>query len=108
MASQADACYSAPANVKNSDNTVIDTKEEKQTVSWSNYEVLALLNIWADVEIQGQLDGMRRNKKVYNRISEMMASRGFVRSFVQCRNKIKWLKHEYKRVADNNNRYVHI
>ncbi len=69
MASQADACSSALANAKNSDNIVIDTKEEKQVVSWSNVEVLALLNIWADVDIQGQLDGMRRNKKVYNRIS---------------------------------------
>ena len=33
------------------------------------------------------LDGMRRNKKVYERISEEMAARGFVRSFKQCRNK---------------------
>ena len=76
-------------------------------VNWTNDEVVTIIDIWANVEIQGQLDGMRRNKKVYERISEEMAARGFVRTFKQCRNKIKWLKHEYKRVIDNNNRYVH-
>ena len=67
-------------------------------VNWTNYQVAAIIDIWATVEIQGQLDGMRRNKKVYEQISEEMAARGFVRTFKQCRNKIKWLKHEYKRV----------
>ena len=33
------------------------------------------------------IDGMQRNKKVDERISEEMAARGFVRSFKQCRNK---------------------
>ena len=73
-------------------------------VNWTNYEVAAIrpIDIWATVEIQGQLDGMRRNKKVYERISEEMTAHGFVRTFKQCRNKIKWLKHEYKRAIDNN------
>ena len=77
-------------------------KKTQINVNWTNYEVAAIIDIWATVEIQGQLDGMRRNKKVYERISEEMAARGFVRTFKQCRNKIKWLKHEYKRVIDNN------
>ena len=64
-------------------------------VNWTNDKVATIIDIWANVEIQGQLDGMRRNKKVYERISEEMAARGFVRTFKQCRNKIKWLKHEY-------------
>ena len=78
--------------------------EECKPSNWTNAEVLAIIDIWANVEIQGQLDGMRGNKRVFERISEEMAARGFTRSFKQCRNKIKWLKHEYKRVIDNNNR----
>ena len=37
---------------------------------------------------KASLDGMRRNKKTYERISEEIAARGFVRSLKQCRNKI--------------------
>ena len=46
-------------------------------VNWTNDEVAAIIDIWANVEIQGQLDGMRRNKKVYELISEEMSARGF-------------------------------
>ena len=77
-------------------------------INWTNAEVSAIIDIWVNVEIQGQLDGMRRNKRVFERISEEMAARDFTRSFKQCRNKTKWLKHEYKRVIDNNNRYVRL
>ena len=56
MASQAGT---ALATGKHSDDVDIeDTKEQKQIVSWSNAEILALLDIWADVDIQGQLDRM--------------------------------------------------
>ena len=92
MASAADAASTGNGETKTQIN-----------VNWTNDEVAAIIDIWANVKIQGQLDGMLRNKKVYERISEEMAGRGFVRTFKQCRNKIKWLKHEYKRVIDNNN-----
>ena len=41
--------------------------KNKINVNWTNDEVAAIIDIWANVEIQGQLDGMRRNKKVYER-----------------------------------------
>ena len=41
-----------------------------------------------------------KQKSLCERISEEMAARGFLRTFKQCRNKIKWLKHKYKRVVD--------
>ena len=41
------------------------------------------------LKYKASLDGMRRNKKIYERTSEEMAARGFVRSFKQRRNKIK-------------------
>ena len=35
-----------------------------------------------------------KQKSLCERISEEMAARGFLRTFKQCRNKIKWLKHD--------------
>ena len=69
-------------------------------------EVAAIIDISANVEIQGQPDEMQRNKSVIEHISQEMAAPEFTRSFKQCRNKMKWLKHENKRVIDNNNMCV--
>ena len=38
------------------------------------WQYTPVLGIWADVDIQGQVDWMRRNKKVFDRISDEMAS----------------------------------
>ena len=43
--------------------------------NWTNNEVATFIDIWANVEIQGQLNGMRRSNKLYERISEEMAAR---------------------------------
>ena len=53
----------------------------------------ALISIWGEEEIQAQLDGATRNIKVYEKIAA-----------VQCREKIKKLKSDYKRAKDSNNR----
>ena len=53
-------------------------------VNWTNAEVSAIIDIWAIVEIQGQLGGMCRNKSAFERISEEMVARGFTRSFKLC------------------------
>ena len=72
--------------------------------AWSGEEVAALLEIWPDDFIQSQLEGMRRNNAVYVRISERLKAKGVIRTFAQCRTKIKALKTDYKKVADNNNK----
>ena len=63
-------------------------------INGTNAEVSAIIDIWANVEIQGQLECVETRD--FSNVSEEMRARGFTRSYKQCRNKIKWLKHEYK------------
>uniref|UniRef100_A0A3Q2YQL7 Myb/SANT-like DNA-binding domain-containing protein n=1 Tax=Hippocampus comes TaxID=109280 RepID=A0A3Q2YQL7_HIPCM len=70
---------------------------------WSGPSVvIALITIWADGNIQAQLEGTRWNKAVFLRIGEKMWSEGFHRTGDQCRIKIKALRQEYKKITDNN------
>ena len=72
---------------------------------WSDSEVAALIAIWGEEEIQCQLDGTTRNKKVYRKIAaKLQDNDGFERTAVQCREKIKKLKSEYRRARDRNNK----
>ena len=75
-----------------------------EALCWDRSETMALIDIWSDDAIQGQLEGMKRNKKVFQTISDKLAERGFTRTYEQCQNKVKALKKDYKRVKDNNNR----
>lgn len=70
--------------------------------NWSGEETLELLPLWSDDIVQDELEGPR-NKDVYERISKVLAEKGFNRSLVQCREKVKKLKKDYRKIADNNN-----
>ena len=70
---------------------------------WSEEEVHALIAIWGEKEIQAQLDGATRNKKVFDKIAEQLTELGFARTGHQCREKIKKLKSDYRRAKDSNN-----
>ena len=73
---------------------------------WSEEEVTALISIWGEEEIQAQLDGATRNIKVYEKIAAKLSSLENCRerTAVQCREKIKKLKSDYRRAKDSNNR----
>ena len=71
-------------------------------VSWTNSKVKALITIWSDDNIQLQLDGARRNKTVFEKVASKMAELGYERDWVQCRQKIKNMKTDYKKIKDNN------
>lgn len=62
------------------------------------------MSIVADHRIQQELDGATRNKKIYQEISERMASLGFTRSMTQCREKLKKMKSDYRATKDHNGR----
>ena len=51
-------------------------------------------DVWTAASVLTQLEGI--NKQVHVNIAEEMKQLGFERDFKQCRNKIKWLKHDYK------------
>ncbi|XP_033994269.1 uncharacterized protein LOC117489206 [Trematomus bernacchii] len=75
----------------------------KKSTPWSVEEVTTFLHYISDEKIQRELDGMTRNIKVFQEVSTLMATSGYSRTVVQCREKFKKLKGEYRLVKDNNN-----
>ena len=71
---------------------------------WSEEEVTVLIAIWGEEEIQRELDGSTRNIKVYEKIASRLSllEDCSERTAVQCREKIKKLKGEYRKAKDNN------
>ena len=69
--------------------------------TWMDVEVRAFLAVWGEENIQQQLDGAVRNKTVYQTIARKLRDLGYNRDWVQCRNKIKNLKKQYKAVKDH-------
>lgn len=72
---------------------------------WADVEVQALLNIYSAEDIQGNpdFDGTKRNMKIFSCISAQLAELGITHTAKQCREKIKKLKQDYKRIRDHNN-----
>ena len=60
--------------------------------SWTDNEVKALIGLWGESDVQEELDGVVRNKVVYEEIAKKMRQLGYNRDWGQCRNKIKSLK----------------
>ncbi|TRZ21463.1 hypothetical protein HGM15179_005640 [Zosterops borbonicus] len=65
---------------------------------WTVNEVRALIRIWSDKNIQQQLEGTVRNKKIFEQVAARLQKFGIDRDWKQCRTKYKNLKHEYKSV----------
>ena len=60
---------------------------------WTNDEVSALIAVWGEEEIQHQLEGVKRNIKVYQKIAARLKENyRYERTGVQCREKIKKLE----------------
>ena len=70
---------------------------------WTHDETKALLGIWGDANVQRQLDGIVRNKSIYQKIASGMVSLGYDRTWQQCKTKIKNLVQKYKKVSYNHN-----
>ena len=71
-------------------------------MAWPEHETLCLISIWGEDSIQAQIEGCTRNKEVYDRIAEQMREEGYSRTGVQCRDKVKKLKQDYRKIKDNN------
>ncbi|KAM7111944.1 bifunctional phosphoribosylaminoimidazole carboxylase/phosphoribosylaminoimidazole succinocarboxamide synthetase isoform 2-T2 [Ciconia maguari] len=63
---------------------------------WTVNEVRALIRIWSDKNIQQQLEGTVRNKRIFEQVAARLQKFGIDRDWKQCRTKYKNLKHEYK------------
>lgn len=59
-----------------------------------------MLTLWANPEVQQELLLNVRNNKVYTCLSSKLALLGFNKAPKKCREKIKKLKQEYKRIKN--------
>uniref|UniRef100_UPI003AADD71D uncharacterized protein n=1 Tax=Centroberyx gerrardi TaxID=166262 RepID=UPI003AADD71D len=65
---------------------------------WSMGETKALLNIWADDNVQQQMEGVCRNEEVIQFMVDELAKLGIQRTTTQVREKLKKMRHLYKTV----------
>ncbi|XP_057680608.1 uncharacterized protein LOC130908813 [Corythoichthys intestinalis] len=76
---------------------------EPGKAQWSDEEVKALLAIYSTASIQRGLEGSQRNIKIFAEISAQLEKAGVYHSAKQCREKMKKLKQDYKKIKDHNN-----
>ena len=64
---------------------------------------MKLIEQWGEQGIQEQLEGAKRNKHVYEKLSGALAKEGVRKSGEQCRTKVKKLRQDYKKIKDKHN-----
>ncbi|KAG5267947.1 hypothetical protein AALO_G00227730 [Alosa alosa] len=64
--------------------------------SWSDQETLALIDIWAQDEVQRGLKGVVHNGHVFSDISQKMHDLGYSKTPEQCRWKVKTLRQNFR------------
>ena len=69
--------------------------------NWTDPEIVELLQLWSDEAVQVELESSLRNQRVFDRIANVLLEKGIYRSGDQCREKIKKMKLEYRRIKDN-------
>lgn len=69
--------------------------------NWTDPEIVELLQLWSDESVQVELESSLRNQRVFDRIANILRERGIYRTGDQCREKIKKMKLEYRRIKDN-------
>lgn len=61
-------------------------------------ETKALIGIWGEAEVQNALDGVVRNKTIYQKVAGVMNMLNYAKTWQQCRTKVKNLVQKYKKV----------
>ena len=61
-----------------------------------------MLSLWGAEAVQSQLDGVVRNRTIYERLSKEMCDLGYERTLQQCRTKVKNMVARYRRAKDVN------
>lgn len=69
--------------------------------NWTDPEIVELLQLWSDESVQVELESSLRNQRVFDRIARVLQEKGIYRSGDQCREKIKKMRLEYRRIKDN-------
>ena len=66
---------------------------------WSYDNTKALVTIWGQEDVQRQLDGIQRNRIVYQRVASELRKVGVEKTWQQCRTKIKNITFRYRKVS---------
>lgn len=66
---------------------------------WADAEVFKLIDLWKEVGIQEQLEGLKRNKHVHDKLSAVLSKSGYKNNWRTVQEQIKKQCQEYK---DNN------
>ncbi|MEQ2224771.1 hypothetical protein ILYODFUR_010963 [Ilyodon furcidens] len=82
--------------------TTVERRRDKPTCSWSKKEVLTLLTHWANPAVQQELSRNVRNNAVYSSLSAKLASLGYNKTAQKCKEKLKKLKQDYRRIKNSN------
>ena len=64
---------------------------------------MRLISLYVTEEIQDNFALLKRNIKIFANISLQLATLGIHHTAKQCREKIKKLKQDYKKIKDHNN-----
>ncbi|XP_037110456.1 1-aminocyclopropane-1-carboxylate synthase-like protein 1 isoform X1 [Syngnathus acus] len=76
-------------------------KRHERGSNWTDQEIVELLQLWSDESIQIELESSLRNQRVFDRIALILREKGMYRTGDQCREKIKKMKLEYRRIKEN-------
>ena len=66
---------------------------------WTAAEMRALIGVWGAADVQRQLDGVVRNRTIYERVTRDLHALGYSHMWEQCRTKIKKLMKRYQKVS---------
>ncbi|KAL3057837.1 hypothetical protein OYC64_008148 [Pagothenia borchgrevinki] len=80
------------------------TTPKRSVERWTDDDVSALLDIYADDAIQALQLKAVSNARMYERISQELAAIGIIHGAKSCRDKIKKLKQDFKKIKDHNNK----
>ena len=75
-----------------------NTRSSEMAAGWTDAETKALIAVWGEADVQGQLDSVKRNKDIYQRIAAELSEQGWSKSWKQCRVKVKNLTQRYRKV----------
>ncbi|XP_077412993.1 uncharacterized protein LOC144043338 isoform X6 [Vanacampus margaritifer] len=76
------------------------SQETHNSAPWTFQEVQTFLGILAEEEVQRQLIGAVRNRRVFQLVSQRMAAKGFRRTCGQCQLKCKKLRCQYRKIKE--------
>ncbi|XP_074818769.1 zinc finger and SCAN domain-containing protein 29-like [Natator depressus] len=80
----------------------MQSQNRKRAPAWTEREVLDLIAVWGEESVLSELHSKRRNAKTFQKISEAMRDRGYIRYATQCRMKLKELRQAYQKTKESN------